>query len=335
VQSHAEPTLCSQARFIDAIVRAMNGSVQPLELQSSKSLSSIYGTERPFSFGRRTITLAPLGLYAHPSRMENLSVTVGDIIRQVKTWSTVNFEWNVRFDHAELAQELLKRGIPFHRSTIHTISLVEDYEAIFARFDKTARNLVRRSRREGLNVRTTHDPRDVTAYYEVYIKHRSQKGITGLRPKALFDELLKLRDDVVFVVGELSNRIVGGGWLFRDGGTLLYFHTATDPDYSRHSPGYALMDYAARLGHEEGRSVLNLGESNETSLEQYKNRWGAKPQYCWSFSWQNPMWETVQNIRSVCRRHARYVPSEDEHNGISGNLITRCRRPLIEQSAAD
>jgi hypothetical protein len=78
VQPHAEPTLCSQARFIDAIVRTENGSVRPIELRSSNS--SMYGTERVFSLGRRTIHFDALGLYAHPSSMENLSVTVGDFL---------------------------------------------------------------------------------------------------------------------------------------------------------------------------------------------------------------------------------------------------------------
>jgi hypothetical protein len=207
----------------------------------------------------------------------------------------VNFFWNVRFDHGELAQQLLKQGIPLTRCwTTYTLSLVEDYETIFARFDRTARNLVHRTRREGVNVRISYDPSDVAAFYELYIRFASRKGFIT-RPKALFDELLKLRDDVVFGVLELSNRVIGGGWLFRDGETVLYKYVATDYDYTRHSPDYALMDYAIRLGHEEGRSLLNFGSTDGiASLEQFKARWGAKPQNCWSFSWQNPMWETLQ-----------------------------------------
>jgi hypothetical protein len=272
----------------------------------------MYGVERtfsPFSLGGRTgrtINFDAFGLYAHPSSMESLSITVRDFLRQIKILSTVNFSWNVRFDHGELAQQLIKRGIPFRRWTVHTLSLVEEYEAIFARFDATARRLVRRSRREGLNVRLSHDPSDVAAYYELYTGLASRKGLT-LRPKAVFDELLKLRDDVIFVVAELSNRIIGGGWFFRDGDTLLYFAGAMNRDYSRHSPGYAIIDYAIRLGREEGRSVLNLGGSDGiASLEQFKTRCGAKPQYCWSFSWQNPMWQTFQYARSICR-HLHFV----------------------------
>lgn len=284
----------------------MSDSVQPIELRSPASHSALYGIKRLHSFGRQSIALAPFGLYAHPSGGGDLDADVRDMVRQLKSWSTVHFEWNVRFDHGELAQQLVTQGIPFQRTMTHVLSLDRDYEASFSQFDSTTRNLVRRARRQGLLVRTTHDANDVSAYYEVYTKRASQKGnYTGLYPRALFDELLKLHDDVVFVVAHFSNKIIGGAWFFRDGDTFLYWHAAMDVNYSRHSPSYAIIDHAIRMAHAEGRKVFNFGGSvGIASLEQFKTKWDAKPQYCWSFNWQNPLWQTVQNVRSICRLHA-------------------------------
>ena len=306
LELHDEPTLFSQGRFVNAIVRTTKGPVRPIELRSATSHSTLFGMKTLHSFGRQSVALAPFGLYAHPSRGGDLDASLRDIVRQLKTWSTVSFEWNVRFDHGELAQQLLTQQIPFHRTMTHTLLLDRDYEASFARFDSTARNLVRRARRQGLLVRTTHDANDVGAYYEVYTRMASQKGNhSGLHPRALFDELLKLHDDVIFVVADFANKIIGGAWFFRDGGAFFYFHAAMDLNYSGHSPSYAIIDYAIRMAHEEGRKVVNFGGSGGiASLEQFKAKWGAKPQYCWRFNWRNPLWQTVQNVRSMWRLHA-------------------------------
>jgi lipid II:glycine glycyltransferase (peptidoglycan interpeptide bridge formation enzyme) len=125
----------------------------------------------------------------------------------------------------------------------------------------------------------------------------------------MFDELVKLDKDVVFVVAEVQNKVAAGAWFFRDGDTFLYWHAAMDRKYSRHFPSYAILDYAIRMAHEEGRKTLNLGGSiGIASLEAFKSKWGAEPQCCWCFSWQNPLWQMVQKVRSVWtsrRLHAR------------------------------
>ena len=188
--------------------------------------------------------------------------------------------------------------------------LTETTKAIFAKFNSTTRNLVRRVKREGIVVRSTHQGDDVRAYYEVHTKLASKKGYyRSLYPKAMFDELVKLDKDVIFVVAEVENKIAGGAWFFRDGDTFLYWHAATDRKYSRYSPSYAIVDYAIRMAHEEGRKALNFGGSiGIASLEDFKSKWGAEPQRCWHFSWQNPLWQMVQEVWSVWtsrRLHAR------------------------------
>lgn len=300
------PTLFSQARFVNAIVQAMGNSCRSIELWSETSRSTLFGVETVHSYGRRSVALAPFGLYAHPSRSGDLDATVTDIIRQLKTFSTASFQWSVRFDHAALAEALVRKGLSFFRPTTHVLSLNGDYEKSFAKFNSTTRNLVRRVKREGIVVRSTHNADDVSAYYEVHTRLASEKGIyRSLYPKAMFNELLKLDKDVVFLVAELQNKIAAGAWLFRDGDTFLYWHAAMDRQYSRHSPGYAILDYAIRMAHGEGRKAFNLGGSNGiASLEDFKSKWGAEPQRCWHFSWQNPLWQMVHKVRSGWRQDA-------------------------------
>jgi lipid II:glycine glycyltransferase (peptidoglycan interpeptide bridge formation enzyme) len=265
--------------------------------------------ETVHSHGRRSVALAPFGLYAHPLGSGDLDAAVTDIIRQLKTFSTATFQWSVRFDHAALAQALVKTGLPFSRPTTHVLSLNGDYEASFAKFSSTTRRSVRRAEREGVLVRCAHDADDIRAYYEVHTKLASEKGnYRSLYPKAMFDELVKLDKDVVFVVAEVQKKIAGGAWFFRDGRTMLYWHGAMDREYSRYYPTYAIQSYAIRMAHEEGRTVFNFGGSaGIASLEEFKSKWGAEPQCCWFFSWQNPLWQMVQKARSVWTSRRLYA----------------------------
>ena len=292
---------------MNAIVQTIGGSCRLIELRSETSRSTVFGVETVRSLGRRSIALAPFGLYAHPAGGGDLDTAVKDIIRQLKTYSTATFEWNVRFDHTALAHALVSRGLPFSRPMTHVLPLSGNYETSFAKFNSTTRNLVRRVRRDGIVVRSTQNGDDVGAYYEIHTKLASEKGYhRSLYPKGMFDELVKLNKDVVFVVAEVQEKIAAGAWFFRDGGTLLYWHAAMDRKYSRRSPSYAILDYAIRMAHEEGRKALNFGGSiGIASLEDFKSKWGAEPQCCWCFSWQNPLWQMAQKVRSVWRLRRR------------------------------
>lgn len=229
-----EPTLFSQRRFVNAIVQSMGNSCRSIEVRSETSRSTVFGVETLFTHGRRSIALGPFGLYAYPSGCADLDAAVTDILRQLKTYSTTAFQWSVRFDHAALAQALARTGLPFSRPITHVLPLNRDYKAIFAKFNSTTRNLVRRVKREGIVVRSTHQGDDVSAYYEVHTKLASKKGYSRpLYPKAMFDELVKLDKDVIFVVAEVENKIAAGAWFIRDGDTFLYWHAAMDRTYSR------------------------------------------------------------------------------------------------------
>jgi lipid II:glycine glycyltransferase (peptidoglycan interpeptide bridge formation enzyme) len=112
--------------------------------------------------------------------------------------------------------------------------------------------------------------------------------------QSLFQELLKLREDVIFFSAEHSDRMIGGGWFFRDGNELLYWHGAMDYEYSRCFPLYAVINMAINLAWEERFLYFNMGSSlGSESLEQFKSFWGAKPKTCWQFEWRNPLWKAL------------------------------------------
>src|SRR5262249_7379182 len=157
----------SQARFVDLLSRVMR-EFEPLQIQLDSS-RAIIGVARAHSFGLRSISLCPFGLYAHPCGNGEIGTTVKDILSRLKTTSTISFEWNVRFDHESLAQPLARLGVKSTRTVTHVLPISSDYEATFAAYDSTARNLVRRARREGLVIRLSDRPGDVNAYYDIHL----------------------------------------------------------------------------------------------------------------------------------------------------------------------
>src|SRR5215467_3506675 len=292
--STSEPTLFSQARFADVVVRAIS-EFAPSRYQRW-SVDSLVGVQTLLSYGRRSISLCPFGLYAHPSRGCDLSMTVRDVVSQLKTLSTVSFEWNVRFDHDALANELLTIGITSTRTVTHVLTINDDYEATFGAYNSTARNLVRRAKREGLLVRTSRSSQDVNVYYDIYLRVASAKGTYRfIYPRKLFHGLLELRNDVAFIVAEYEGRVIAGGWFFRDGDGMLYWHAAMNAEFSKYSPMYGIVDHAIRMAHDEGRKSVNFGGSSSIrSLEEFKNKWGAEPTLCWRFQWHNPFWKSMR-----------------------------------------
>jgi len=279
------------------------GDLIPVELESS-DLMSVVGVKRLQSYGRQSISLGPVGLYAYPSGAGELETAARDLIGQLKSFTTVMFEWNVRFDHGELAKEIQALGVPCRRTVVHALRIHGDYDRSFAGFNSTTRNLIRRTRREGLVVRRSAQAQDVNAYYDLYervarTKHRL------LYPRSVFEQLLKLEEDVLFVVAQGYNKLIGGAWFFRDGDTALYWHSEMDVQYAKQSPMYAILDCAIRMAHEEGRTFFNFGASSGLpSLEQFKAKWGAEPQYGWHFNWVNPLWQAVHRCKTGLRAYA-------------------------------
>jgi hypothetical protein len=257
----------------------------------------MYAVQTPGWFGSRRIALGPDGLYASPGWEAELEpATLADIVRRLTTLSTQRFIWNVRFDHEPLAAGLIVLGLTGSRNATHVLHLVRDYEEVFAGFNRTIRNQIRQALRKGVHVRLVSGPDDVRAYYDVHTRLAEQQGTyTMIYPLGLFLELVKLHDDVRFLVAECDGRVVSGGIFFRDGGSVMHWHGATDRAYSKFFPPCAILGEAIRWACESGATTFNLGGSaGIASLEQFKSFWGARPALNWQFTWTSPYWAALR-----------------------------------------
>jgi hypothetical protein len=299
--STCEGTFFSQERFIQAVARAETANVRTLKLQAANSPAHVFALERSHGLNRRSVLLAPFGLYASPIYDHGSHDCVSALVAQLKTFRTITFHWSVRFDHSDLADRLDRCGLDRQEYTTQVLYLDRSYDAIFRGFSETARNQIRRAERKGVVVRRATERQDVRTYYALYQKMVAQRANWAtIYPESLFFELVSLKDDVIFLLTEVDNKAVSGGWFFRDGNSFMYWHSVLDYEFSRYFPHYALINHAIRLASQERMSSFNMGASLGTaSLEQFKSFWGTHKVPCWSLSWQNPMWASVSKVRKA------------------------------------
>lgn len=305
----SEGTFFSQERFIGAVARAEgSASVRVLKLQSPRSPAYVFGLERALSFNRRSVSLAPLGLYAYPVHADGSDDCVSLLVAQLKTFQTVCFDWNVRFDHADLATQLEDCGLHRFPDTTHVLSLDRPYEALFKGFSQTTRNQIRRAERNGVVVSRATTDLDVAKYYSLYTKMIEQRsGWSTIYDKHLFDELFTLDRDVILLLAKLDDELTGGGWFIRDGNSLFYWQGAINYERKDYFPYSAIINCAIRLACNAAMTSFNMGGSGgRASLEQFKSFWGAQKVPYWRLVWHNPIWSFISHCRSrVLTRNER------------------------------
>ncbi|HEY3620070.1 MAG TPA: GNAT family N-acetyltransferase [Candidatus Sulfotelmatobacter sp.] len=303
--SGREGNFFAQERFIEAVVRAEGGAgVRVLKVQSEKSPPYIFGLERIHRLNIRSVSLAPFGLPAYPIDYDRSRDNTSQLVGQLKTMGTLGLDWNVRFDHQDLAKQLTECGLKSVEWTTHVLYLDRYYDALFSNFNASTRHKIRRAEREGVVVRRTNKYGDLKAYYQIYetcFRERKWDFVYSLK---LLEELLELSDDVLLLVAESQGTIIGGGWYIRDGDSLFYWKSATNYgyDYKHHYPMYAIMNYAIRLACAESMTSFNMGGGNIASLEQFKSFWGTRKLPIWGFSWKNPVLSPVRRTWSSVRQ---------------------------------
>jgi hypothetical protein len=300
-------TYFSSFPFIAAVAATLGPGHRshPLPVTDRGPLRQMYALERRERLGSRSLLLAPYWLWASPGwEADDLRIrTIREILGCMQTPLTRGFTWNVRFDHSALARRLQERGLHMERTSTHVLRLSDDYATVFRRYNRMIRCHVRRSLSAGVCVRSASTPADVDEYYRMHCAVAASKG--GFRttyPVQLFHRLIQDQSSVRLLIAEWEGRLVAGGLFFRDGSSLMYWHGATDRQYSKVFPACAVLDCAIRYGCETGAKFLNLGGSSGIpSLEAFKSFWGAAVEWNWSFEWRNPMWSGLSRVNSILR----------------------------------
>jgi hypothetical protein len=268
----------------------------------------------PAPYGSRYVSLAPFSLYASPGWERELDRgTLQQIVRFLTGPRTRGFVWTVRFDHTALASGLASFGIASRTAPTHVISLDGGYADAAARYSATIRNQIGKARRRGVEVRAASSESDVRAYYDLHTRLVEQKEWKGYRhPLVLFLELNRLRDCMRLLVAEHEGRMVAGAVFLQDACSVMYWHGASDREYSNLFATRPLFDEAIRWACETKARFVDLGGSaGIASLEQFKASWGARPEVNHVFEWSNPLWTGLAALKCAFQRERRAAPPAD------------------------
>ncbi len=157
----------------------------------------------------------------------------------------------------------------------------------------------------GVTVKEATSPEAIAQYYQIYTRVAEQRG--GYRfiyPLELFLVLVENRNIVRLLVAVHEGRIIGGGLFFRDGNSILYWHGASDREFSRCYPSCAVLDRAIGWACESGATFFNFGGSvGIPSLDRFKSFWGARTELNWEFRWTNPFWKGLSNLKARLKRN--------------------------------
>jgi CelD/BcsL family acetyltransferase involved in cellulose biosynthesis len=304
---HENATFFSTKDFIEAWARSFSSEYRLVTLPviGSGTPRKMYALQVVDQYRSRYVSLGPVGLYASPGWNGQLErATLEAILRRLMTFRTRGFVWNVRFDHEPLAAGLSSVGLKFERISTHVLPLKQDYEQVFAGYSATMRNHIRKAQRRGVRVRAAETDEDVRAYYEVHMKlvkqRQDKEGYGPVYPIGLFQELIKIREGARLLVAEVGECVVAGGLFFRDGSSVMYWHGASDRDYSHLFPSCAVLDEAICWACADGAEFFNFGGSaGIASLEQFKSFWGARPELNWTFEWNSPIWRRFSRMKSA------------------------------------
>lgn len=299
-----EQNFFTSAPFVEAVCRSMARSYCPLAIPvvGCGPPRTMYAASAAAPYHSRYVWLAPFWLHASPGWDGALERgTLQAILAFLTGLRTRGFVWTVRFDHAPLVRGLEALGMNREQTSTHVIDLREGYARATSRYSATTRNQIRKALRRGVSVRTASGESDVPAYHALHTRLVRQKEWKGSRyPLALFVELARLRDSVRILLAEHDGRIVSGGVFIRDGCSVLYWHGASDRDYSHLFASRPLFDHAIQWACETGASFVDLGGSaGIASLEQFKASWGAQRETNHVFAWTNPLWLKLSAVKET------------------------------------
>jgi hypothetical protein len=306
----SESTMFSTEPFVNAWISGLGGGWHPISVSVGSGLSKsvMYGVAVRGRWGYSSAQFGPAGLYANLSPFPAcFEERINDAIREFQRKRLLSVTWNVRFDHDRLAAAMRKAGHLCKSGTTHVIPLLGDHEVVFSHYRPTRRNEIRQCHRKGVQIRRALGYEDVIAYCQVHERLAQQKeGFNIKYPTSLICELVKLREHVILLVAEYEGKIIAGSLFFVDGDSMMYWHGASDRDYSRLFASGALVDRGIQIACEKGCQSFNMGGSCTDALREFKTSFGAAERtvYAFTVALNSPLpFRIVAKVRNCLHVH--------------------------------
>ncbi len=180
-------------------------------------------------------------------------------------------------DERDVEPEGFARNVHFAN---YLIPLAGDTEAVFKTFARTAvRQTITKGARLGVTVRETTEPRDLDAFYALYVKNRRRHGIPP-QPKSLFATILKALTQAPcarLYLAEHESKAVAGLIVIRYNGVSYAKYEGVDETRRDLVALYPLFWKTIEDAIHAGDRLYDFGRTagDNPGLNQFKERWGT------------------------------------------------------------
>jgi FemAB-related protein (PEP-CTERM system-associated) len=192
------------------------------------------------------------------------------------------------------ANELLAQRTDLIESNLYahwSIPLSERAEDVWSTLKRQVKQQVRKAQRDGVSMRVADKPADMSLYYNLHLRTRTQKHGMPSQSRKYFTTLWDTfatsgqargtapatTPTMRILLAEYEGMTIAGFVLFVSGTTLYGAYAASDENYLKLAPNNLLYWEAIKWGCEQGYKVLDLGRTarDNEGLMEFKRRWGA------------------------------------------------------------
>ncbi|MBZ0254737.1 GNAT family N-acetyltransferase [bacterium] len=161
----------------------------------------------------------------------------------------------------------------------HIVTVPDDVDALWAKFQPRNRSAIRRAREEGVVVRYGNDEAAVCALQQLYQRAQDEywSGVETV-PQLFFDALLQFPDEHIQVwLAEYKDNVIAADLILYGKNEAQYFIGAANRDYAKQNAPRVLMAAILEDASQRNIGYFNFGGSaGQTGVEQFKGLFGAE-----------------------------------------------------------
>ncbi len=145
---------------------------------------------------------------------------------------------------------------------------------------KPVQQQIKKSQKNGVQIRTAQKREDMDIYYRLHLKTRSKKHGMPTQARNYFFALwdtFAASGTMRLLLAEYEGNPIAGIVVFASGSRLHYAYGASDENYLKLAPNNLLFWEAITWGGAQGYKTLDFGRTacDNQGLMEFKRRWGA------------------------------------------------------------
>jgi hypothetical protein len=166
-------------------------------------------------------------------------------------------------------------------AVVHITEIIGGEETMLKIFDRTKKQGINKSVKEGLTASIHRDAAAVNRFYRLHLKTRVKLGVP-IQPKKffrnIFNQFFKNKENGFVIIVTKNNIDLAAGLFVGFNDNLIYKYNASDPDYLHLRPNNLIIWTAIQECIRTKYRYFDFGKSDldNEGLKKFKAGWGAK-----------------------------------------------------------